>query len=257
MPRTILDAELVELNKKVVHLGTLVDTALGQALEAIKTKDLATCGLVIASEAFVDETRIQIEQQAFRLLTLQQPLGIRDLRFVTSSVVIAGDLERIGDGAEGIAQLIVRMAYPQQENQDEVVAVPASTLAATLHTPASSLTENTIMQGVLDLGQEARRVLQGTIQAFSARNARAARYLWEEDDVVDVRYHMVRHDLMTMMEGEHAVPALASDALILQRMTYYLWIAHNLERVADHCTNICERIVFFLEGDATIIPTKE
>nr|MDQ2884567.1 hypothetical protein [Chloroflexota bacterium] len=71
MPRTILDAELVELNKKVVHLGTLVDTALGQALEAIKTKDLATCGLVIASEAFVDETRIQIEQQAFRLLTLQ------------------------------------------------------------------------------------------------------------------------------------------------------------------------------------------
>jgi phosphate transport system protein len=257
MPRTTLDAELAELNKRVIHLGSLVETALEQALAALKTKDLATCGLVIASEAFIDETRTKVEQQAFQLLTLQQPLGSRDLRFITSSVVIVGDLERIGDGAEGIAQLIVRMAHPQQENQDEVVSVSASTLAVTPHSPLSSLTEDTIVQGVLELGQEAHRVLHGTMQAFSQRNARAARYLWEEDDVVDVRYHMVRHDLMTMMEGEHAVPALTRDALILQRMTYYLWIAHNLERVADHCTNICERIVFFLEGDATITPTVE
>jgi phosphate transport system protein len=257
MPRTNLDAELAELNTRIIHLGSLVETALEQALQVLKTKDLATCGLVIASEAFIDETRTKIEQQAFQLLTLQQPLGSRDLRFITSSVVIAGDLERIGDGAEGIAQLIVRMAHPQQENQNEVVSVSASSLAATAHAPLSPLTEDTIVQGVLELGQEAYRVLQGTMQAFSARNARAARYLWEEDDVVDVRYHMVRHDLMTMMEGEHAVPALTRDALILQRMTYYLWIAHNLERVADHCTNICERIVFFLEGDATITPTRE
>ena len=255
MPRTTLDTELAELNTNITHLGTLVETALEQALQVIKTKDLATCGLVIASEAFVDETRVKIEQQAFRLLTMQQPLGSRDLRFITSSVVIAGDLERIGDGAEGIAQLIVRMMHPQQENQDEVVS--ASPSAAPLHAPLSSINEDTIVQGVLELGQEARRVLQGTIHAFSTRNTRAARYLWEEDDVVDVRYHMVRHDLMTMMEGEHAVPALTRDALILQRMTYYLWIAHNLERVADHCTNICERIVFFLEGDATITPTLE
>ncbi len=257
MPRTILNAELAELNKQIIHLGTLVETALEQALEALKTKNLATCGLVIASETFVDETRVKIEQQAFRLLTLQQPLGSRDLRFATSAVVIAGDLERIGDGAEGIAELLVRMAHPQQENRGEAAAVPASTLAAAPRAPLSTLTEDSILKGVLELGQEAHRVLAGTVKAFAARNAQAARYIWEEDDVVDVRYHMVRHDLMTMMEGEHALPALTHDALILQRMTYYLWIAHNLERVADHCTNICERIVFFLEGDSTITPTRE
>ncbi len=257
MPRTILNAELAELNKQIIHLGSLVETALEQALEALRTKDLATCGLVIAWETFADEARVKVEQQAFRLLTLQQPLGSRDLRFTTSAIVIAGDLERIGDGAEGIAELIVRMAHPQQENQGDIVAVPASTLSATPHASQPSLTEDAILQGVLELGQEARRVLQGTVQAFTTRNARAARYLWEEDDVVDVRYHMVRHDLMTMMERNHAVPALTRDALILQRMTYYLWIAHNLERVADHCTNICERIVFFIEGDTTITPTRE
>ena len=257
MPRTILDTALEELNKQIIHLGSLVETALEQALQALKTKDLATCGLIIATEAFMDETRVKVEQQAFRLLTLQQPLGGRDLRFATSAVVIAGDLERIGDGAEGIAQLLIRMAYPQQENQGAVVTVPEHVSSSIKHSPSSTLTEASIVQGVLELGQEAYRVLQGTIQAFTQRNARAARYLWEEDDVVDVRYHMVRHDLMTMMEGEHALPALQRDALILQRMTYYLWIAHNLERVADHCTNICERIVFFIEGDATIVPRKE
>src|SRR6266536_766459 len=142
MSRNVLDVELEELTKQIIHLGTLVETALEQALQALKTRNLATCGLVIASETFMDETRVKIEQQAFRLLTLQQPLGSRDLRFATSAVVIAGDLERIGDGAEGIAELLVRMAHPQQENRDEAVAVPASTLATAPHAPLSTLTED-------------------------------------------------------------------------------------------------------------------
>src|SRR6266542_4285797 len=142
MPRTILDTALEELNKQIIHLGSLAETALEQALQALKTKDLATCGLIIASETFVDETRVKIEQQAFRLLTLQQPLGSRDLRFATSAMVIAGDLERIGDGAEGIAELLIRMAHPRQENRDEAVAVPASTLATAPHAPLSTLTED-------------------------------------------------------------------------------------------------------------------
>ena len=85
----------------------------------------------------------------------------------------------------------------------------------------------------------------------------AAKRIWEEDDVVDVRYHLVRHDLMALMTGARAIPALQSDALILQRVTYLLWIAHKLERVADHGSNICERIVFILEGEPRIIRTQE
>ena len=93
--------------------------------------------------------------------------------------------------------------------------------------------------------------------AFAARDVAAARHIWQEDDVVDVRYHLVRHDLMTLLAGAHAIPALQSDALILQRATYLLWIAHKLERVADHCTNICERITFIVERESSIKPVQE
>jgi len=62
---------------------------------------------------------------------------------------------------------------------------------------------------------------------------------------------------MALMEGAHAIPALQNDSRILQRATYLLWIAHKLERVADHCTNICERIVFIVEGETSIQRSQE
>jgi len=75
--------------------------------------------------------------------------------------------------------------------------------------------------------------------------------------LVDVRYHLVRHDLMTLLEGARAIPALQNDSRILQRATYLLWIAHKLERVADHSGNICERIVFIVEGETSIQRSQE
>jgi phosphate transport system protein len=245
MTRTLLDKELHELDAQINRLGSLVDDALAMALEALETGDLAKSGLVIEGDTIVDSLRMAIEEHAIRLLTLQQPLGGRDLRYLTSALSIAGELERIGDGAAGIAQIILRMV-PLRGKEMPNVKIEA--------TPADSessiqITEASIMQGMLELGKEARRVLQGTMKAFAERNVEAARYIWEEDDVVDVRYHLVRHDLMALMSGARAIPALRSDSLILQRATYLLWIGHKLERVADHCTNICERIVFFIEGE--------
>jgi phosphate transport system protein len=115
-----------------------------------------------------------------------------------------------------------------------------------------TISEISIMKGLIELGHEARRLLQGTMKAFANRDVNAARYISEEDDIVDVRYHLVRHDLMAMMAGARAIPALQNDSMILQRATYLLWIAHKLERVADHCTNVCERIVFTVEGETDL-----
>jgi phosphate transport system protein len=245
MTRTLLDKELHELDAQINRLGSLVDDALAMALEALETGDLAKSGLVIEDDTIVDSLRMAIEEHAIRLLTLQQPLGGRDLRYLTSALSIAGELERIGDGAAGIAQIILRMV-PLRGTEMPNVKIEG--------TPADGessiqITEASIMQGMLELGKEARRVLQGTMKAFAERNVEAARYIWEEDDVVDVRYHLVRHDLMALMSGARAIPALRSDSLILQRATYLLWIGHKLERVADHCTNICERIIFIIEGE--------
>nr|BBH94510.1 phosphate transport system regulatory protein PhoU [Thermogemmatispora argillosa] len=262
MTRTLLDKELQELDQQINQLGAMVDEALKNALDALRTGDQARSGMVIEADARVDSLRAAIEEHTIRLLTLQQPLAGMDLRYLTAALSIAGDLERIGDGAAGIATIILRMmplraeAASQVEVDSRLVdgeaeARPTAAQAAGRQVP-HRVSEASIMQGILDLGQEARRVLQGTMQAFAQRDAAAARHLWQEDDVVDVRYHLVRHDLMAMLAGAQAIPALQSDPRILQRATYLLWIAHKLERVADHCTNICERIVFIVEGEAAI-----
>ena len=254
MARTLLDKELQDLTDQIIQLGTLVDDALGKALEALETGDLATSGMVIEADAIIDSLRAAIEEHTIRLLTLQQPLGGRDLRFLTSALSIAGDLERTGDGAAGIAQIILRMTPLRSTN-----GAPGGAKVSSNDTghDSSEITEISVLHGMLELGKEARRVLQGTMDAFARHDAAAARYIWEEDDVVDVRYHLVRHDLMTMLEGGQAIPALQSDSRILQRATYLLWIAHKLERVGDHCSNVCERIVFIVEGETSIKPARE
>lgn len=244
MARTLLDKELLELDGQITRLGFLVDDALAKALKALETGDLAIAGMVIEADTLIDGLRAAVEEHTIRLLTLQQPLGGRDLRYLTSALSIAGDLERAGDGAAGIAQIILRMNPLRGQTMPHVKIENHSSQNGT-----TEITESSLMHGLLELGKEARRVLQGTMKAFEERDAKSARFIWEEDDVVDVRYHLVRHDLMALMAGAHAVPALQNDSLVLQRATYLLWIAHKLERVADHCTNICERLIFTIEGE--------
>jgi len=244
MARSILDRELRELNVQIQQLGSLVAEALGKALDALKMGDLAAASLVIESDTVIDNLRTKVEEHTIRLLTLQQPLGGRDLRYLTSTLAIASDLERSGDGAEGIAQILLRMLPLQGGIKCFNSEFPSSN--------QSQFAEVAAIRSILELGQEASRVLQGTMKAFASLDAKAARYIWEEDDVVDVRYHLVRHDLMAMLSGVHAIPALQHDTLALQRATYLLWIAHKLERIGDHSTNICERIVFIVEGETAM-----
>jgi len=245
----MLDRELQALDAQIVKLGSLVDDALCKALEALETGDIAKAGMVIEGDVLIDSLRAAVEEHTIRLLTLQQPLGGRDLRYLTSALSIAGDLERTGDNAAGVATILLRMA-PLKGNTMPQVQVQE--YGPDHKGELVKVNEASIMHGILDLGHEARRVLQGTMKAFAESNANAARYIWEEDDVVDVRYHLVRHDLMAMMAGTHAIPALQNDSFILQRATYLQWVAHKLERVADHCTNICERVVFIVEGETSI-----
>lgn len=256
MARVQLDKELESLNEQILRLGALVDEALEKSLAALETGDLAASGMVIEGDTIIDSLRAAIEEHAIRLLTLQQPLGGRDLRLLTSALSIAGDLERMGDGAAGIAQIILRMAPLRSNGASDDVKITHSHEASNGN-DSDQISESAIVHSMVELGNEARRVLQGTMDAFARRDAKAARYIWEEDDVVDVRYHLLRHDLMALLEGARAIPALQNDSRILQRATYLLWIAHKLERVGDHCSNICERLVFIVEGETNIQHSQE
>lgn len=256
MARVQLDKELESLNEQILRLGTLVDEALEKSLAALESGDLAASGMVIEGDTIIDSLRAAIEEHAIRLLTLQQPLGGRDLRLLTSALSIAGDLERMGDGAAGIAQIILRMAPLRGNGASDDVKISHSHNTSNGN-DIDQISESAIVHSMVELGNEARRVLQGTMDAFARRDAKAARYIWEEDDVVDVRYHLLRHDLMALLEGARAIPALQNDSRILQRTTYLLWIAHKLERVGDHCSNICERLVFIVEGETNIQHSQE
>lgn len=251
MPKSVFTQELPILQGQLVQLGTQVEQSVAHALTALETQNRALCGRIIGADDAIDHLRTEIEQHVFRLLTLQRSLGKRDLRLLTAALVIARELERAGDGASGIATLALRLFLLHES------AAPDSHASF----PAPSLSEKGVVQlpeelvaleNVLDLGQEAQRVLHATMRALTTLDVQAARHYWQEDDVVDVRYHLVRHQLLTMLQGSHALPALQWDGRIMQRVTYLFWIAHKLERLADHCGNICERIVFIVEGDAVL-----
>jgi phosphate transport system protein len=261
MTRTLLDKELQDLDAQMMRLSSLVDTALAQALEALETGDQEKAGMVVVSDTSIDNLNLAIEEHTFRVLSLQQPLAGRDLRYLTALVPMAIDLERIGDEAESIAQHVLRMlplrpvGIPQtgtagQQEQGEDSLTEAEDMD-------DQLPEASILQGILGLGKEVRSMLQWTMRAFSDRNAEAARTIWEQDKVVDKDNYAVRRDAMAMLEIAHPIPPLQSDPHLMQRVTYLLWIAYQLGRAADHCTNICERIVFIVEGETNMLTQLE
>jgi len=252
MTRTVLDKELHELDAQVIQLGSLAEHALAQALDALETGDREKAEAVIASDNVIDDLNMAIQEHTFRVTILQQPLAGRDLRYLTSMLPITIDLERIGDEAEGIARLIIRMMSFYDAVKPTVEE--SSTNSPGGEGKSDLLREASLMRNLLDLGQQVHSLLQRTMQAFVSRDAQAARFLWQEDTSVNRRYYSARRDLMTMLEGPQAIPALERNPYILQRVTFMLWMAHDLQRVADHCTNICERIVFIIEGETDIRP---
>lgn len=241
MTQSSITDELKLLDTEIDQLGTLVYHALEDALTVLENSNEVLAHTIIANDDVIDDLRRTIEEHAVRLLAWQNPLPDQNLRYLMSALIIASDLERVGDGAAGIAKMFLDMSSNR----------PTNTVSDPLKN-AGNLSGVSILQGILDLGREALRVLRGTREAFRQGDALKARYLWQEDDVVDVRYHLVRHDLMTIMAGQTALTVLHNDPDSLLRATYYLWIAHKLERVADHCGNICERITFIIEGQSTI-----
>jgi phosphate transport system protein len=261
MTRALLDKELQNLDAQIMRLGSLVDDALAQALEALEMGDQDKAGAVVRSDRPIDDLHLAIEEHTFRTLTLQQPLLGRDLRYLTSLVPIAIDLERIGDEAEAIAQNVLRM-MPFLSGGVLQADTPTQQVQAGNNLPTSGsegeqFTEASIVQGILDLGRRVRSLLEETMKAFAGRDAEAARRLWEEDKTVDKGSYVVRRDLMAILEGAQAIPVLQHDPHMVQRATCLLWIAHELERVADHCTNICERVVFIVQGETDIEPSLE
>ena len=237
MIRTVLDRQLQNLSEQLLHMWALSDQAFEEGLEAIKRRDTSLCQSAITYKPLIEATRADIEKQAFRVLTLQQPLGGRDLRFVTAVPAIAADLDRIGEGGVEAATLLMQilsLREPVASRDREAFSVAGER-------------EEAAMADLLELGKEARRVLGATLKAFAACDARAASNIWPGGEIIQ-RYENVRDELIELLTKMHTIPELRSDERCPRRIAYMLWLAHRLARVAEHCNSICARTVFIAEG---------
>jgi phosphate transport system protein len=202
---------LQALQDEMLVLASMADKAVGRSVEALKARDLVAARRIIADDSEIDQKRYDIEEQAIHLIATQQPMA-GDLRTIVAILNIIVDLERIGDYAEGIAKIALLLG--DQPPLKRLIDIPR----------------------MADLS---RNMLQRSLDAFIARDAELAKQIADEDDEVDALHDQVYRELLTFM---------IEDPQTITRATYLIWVTHNLERIADRTTNICERVVFLVTG---------
>lgn len=192
-------------------MASMVETAITRGIQSLKNRDVELARGIITDDIAINKKRYEAEDRCLEIMATQQPLA-SDLRTIVSVLHITVDLERMGDHAEGIAKIALMLA-------DEPPLKPYIDIPR-----------------MADIAVE---MLHGSMDAFRNRDTVKAREIVNRDDEVDSLYDQVYRELLTFM---------LNDPETIQRATYLIWVAHNLERIADRVTNICERVVYLVDG---------
>jgi phosphate transport system protein len=203
--------ELEQVQDEVLVLGSMVEKATLRAVDALHERDLAAAQAIEAEDTLLNRKRFEIEEAALLLMATQQPMA-SDLRRLAAIVHIVTDLERMGDYAAGIARICVLIG-------DEPLIKP--------------------LIDIPRMADKATSMLRRALDALIERDTAAAEAIAREDDEVDALYQQVYRELLMLM---------LANPRIIDQATHLLWVAHNLERVADRVQNICERVVFVSTG---------
>jgi phosphate transport system protein len=215
MPREIretLDRKIEDHFKVITDLGGIVEQAILGSVEALHQCDLELARKIYNNDQVINKIRYELEASALITVATQQPMAI-DLRILASILDIAGELERIGDYAKGIARIAMRLGDQTPLQQMVHISKMAELTADMLHR---------------------------AIGAFVELDEKTAMSIPKEDDQIDILYNKVYQELLDLM---------INDQDNIDRATFHLWVAHNLERGADRVTNICERTVFTTSGE--------
>jgi phosphate transport system protein len=210
--RETFERELQRIQDEVLVLGSMVEKAITESVESLKRRDLEGARRLIAEDRMLNEKRFAIENEALILIATQQPMA-GDLRIIAAVLAIISELERIGDYAKGISKINLMMG--EAPFVKPLVDIPR-------------------------MAEKARDMLHRALEAFVQRDVDLARAIPDEDDEMDALYNQVYRELLTF---------IMSDPTTIDKATYLLWAAHNLERAADRVTNICERVVFTVTGE--------
>jgi len=208
--------DLENLRGAVVAMSSMVDKAISRSIEALSRQDVRMAEDVVAADQAINNQRWAIEAEALRIIATQAPMA-GDLRTIAAAIHIVTDLERMADHAAGIAKIVIETA--SEPLLKPLVDIPR-------------------------MAEVARAMLNDAITAYIEADADAARRIAMQDDQVDALYEQIYRELLTYM---------MADPSTINRATRLLWVGHNLERIADRVTNICERVVFAETGELTEI----
>jgi phosphate transport system protein len=218
MPREHYDQQLRSLQDDLLRLASLVDSAIGRSINALKNQDVEEARRIIAEDDIIDRRQYALEDKALLLIARQAPVAA-DLRAISAVISIASELERIGDYAEGIAKITIRGA--NEPLLKPLIDVPR-------------------------MAEKTQRMLREAVDAFVNRDVEAARHITVLEEEIDALTTQVQNELLSFM---------LQDPKNVERALHLMFVAHNLERVADRTTNIGERLVFLVTGEIVELNT--
>ncbi len=211
MERHHFEDDLQALKQRLLTMGALVEERAHQAIAALIHRRLDEAEAVIAADKEVNDFQIEIDDRCLKLLALQQPMAT-DLRLITSAMKINADLERIGDQAVNIAENTIKL-------------LPQPPLKPLIDIPR--------------MADIAEKMTRDSLDAFVRKDAELARSVLTRDDEVDQLKDQVFRELLTYM---------MADPGTIQRALALILISRNVERIADHATNIAEDVIFLVEA---------
>jgi len=212
MPRETLDHQLRQVQDEVLALDSMVEQAIFKSVEALKNRDLKLAREIIAYDEKINEKRYAIENAILILMATQQPFA-HDLRHMAAMLIVANELERMGDYAKGIAKTNLLLGISD-------VPIPIKEI-----------------EKMADLGVN---MLHQAITSFIEEDTQKAMEIPKQDTAVDdlfnIAYHMI-------------INAMIANPAIIDQANLIMWVVHNLERFADRVSNICERTIFIKTGE--------
>ena len=220
MLRKSFENEIQQVKDDVLLLGSMVEQAILDSVEALKKRDIEASHRILDLDKKINAKRFEMENQVMILIATQQPMA-HDLRLLASILEIISELERMGDYGKGIAHINIRMG------------------------------DQPLLKPLIDIPRMAQRgadMLHRALTAFINEDVETARAIPQEDDEIDGLYNQVYRELMVFV---------IQDPKTIERANWLLWAAHNLERLADRVTNICERTIFIATGELREINSSD